>query len=192
MNEHSGDPAFPILLLGDSNPKNGQNRLKMRLDPRHPARHNIWTPVIDETPDIIYKKGKKRVNTSTICTRNALQEPSNKPSPNDVQWNDAIEKRIREFAWKVQLHLPIVLISFGLSSVEFAHRAQGEPTKRNLKYWGAEHLGDEFWSKIGSFSVNAVNVISLLHVSIARGHFVESHESFSSSSGIITSGILQN
>jgi hypothetical protein len=43
-----GDPDFPIWLLGDSNPKGWQSVLETPLDPRHPARHNIWTPVLRE------------------------------------------------------------------------------------------------------------------------------------------------
>ena len=48
--EHN-DPRFPIWLIGDSNPKNWENRLSYPLDARHPARHSIWTPVLDAMQD---------------------------------------------------------------------------------------------------------------------------------------------
>lgn len=66
MKDHTGDLSFPIWLLGDSNPKNWQDRLDTPLDPRHPAVHNIWTPIIDIIQREVYMKIGKRIDTKPI------------------------------------------------------------------------------------------------------------------------------
>ncbi len=47
MGKESGDKKSPIWLLGDSNHEGWEYYLETPFDRRHPAIHNIWTPVID-------------------------------------------------------------------------------------------------------------------------------------------------
>jgi len=54
MNESVGDPKFPIWLIGDSPPEAWADKLDTPLDPRHPARHSIWTSVADPMQDRFY------------------------------------------------------------------------------------------------------------------------------------------
>ncbi|MBK8048508.1 MAG: hypothetical protein IPK16_16155 [Anaerolineales bacterium] len=66
MNRDVGDKTCPIWLLGDSNPSNWQDVLVTPLDPRHPARHSIWTPVLDVMQDRVFRKQRLRIDTSSI------------------------------------------------------------------------------------------------------------------------------
>lgn len=74
MDRETGDPHFPIWLLGDSNPRNWENHLKTPLDPRHPARHNIWTPILDEIQDRLFRRLRMRLDTSKMYIRNAIED----------------------------------------------------------------------------------------------------------------------
>ena len=46
VRESSGDPQSKLWLIGDSPPEQWESALEEPLDRRHPARHNIWTPVV--------------------------------------------------------------------------------------------------------------------------------------------------
>ena len=46
MNRDSGSRNFPIWLIGDSSPAEWEAYLVDPLDSKHPARHNIWTPIL--------------------------------------------------------------------------------------------------------------------------------------------------
>jgi|GEM_PF-5023839 hypothetical protein len=55
MKKESGDPQFPIWLLGGSEPDRWKSVLNAPLEPRHPVRHNIWTPLLDVIQDSVYR-----------------------------------------------------------------------------------------------------------------------------------------
>src|SRR4030065_460436 len=74
MELEAGNRDFPLWLIADSNPAKWEARLSTPLDPRHPTRHNIWTPVLDEMQDGIYRASRQRIDTSGIYVRNALAE----------------------------------------------------------------------------------------------------------------------
>lgn len=76
MKKEVGSRNSDIWLLGDSNPKNWQKVLKTPLDPRHPARHNIWTPVLEVIQDRVFRTCRCRVDTSQIYVRNAVEDDS--------------------------------------------------------------------------------------------------------------------
>jgi hypothetical protein len=76
MKEYSGNPEFPIWLLGDSPPINWADILEVPFDPRHPIRHNIWTSVLDVIQSEIYKTRKCRLNSEDIYIRNAILNAS--------------------------------------------------------------------------------------------------------------------
>ena len=172
-----------IWLLGDSNPKNWQTILRTPFDPRHPARHSIWTPVLEVIQDRVFRESRSRVETSSIYIRNAIENPTGKPHSNSIEWETIIERKLQGFQAKVRLYQPKILFSFGAFAFEFARRALDEEPKRSHSYWGARRLGHEFRQRVGQFDLNATNLLPLLHVSIARGRFIQSHEYFSGQEG---------
>lgn len=178
MKKETGDRNSEIWLLGDSNPKNWQAILETPFDPRHPARHSVWTPVLEAIQDRVFRECRSRADTSSIYVRNAIEDPANKPSSRNIEWGIGVEKEVQEFQEIVREHSPKILLSFGAFSFEFARRALDQEPKRSYSYWGARGLGHEFRQRIGQFDLNATNLLPLLHVSIARGRFIQSHEYF--------------
>ena len=85
MDREIGDKSFPIWLLGDSNPKNWESKLNSPFDARHPARHNIWTPIVDEIQEHLFIQRRSRLKTSTVYIRNAIENANNKPK-RSAEW----------------------------------------------------------------------------------------------------------
>ncbi|MFC1981321.1 hypothetical protein ACFLVN_03660 [Chloroflexota bacterium] len=79
MKDFAGDPKFPTWLIGDSPPEKWADRLDTPLDPRHPARHSIWTSVADSMQDKLYRDGNRRLDTSEPYIRNASDKPFVRP-----------------------------------------------------------------------------------------------------------------
>jgi hypothetical protein len=178
MMKETGDRNSEIWLLGDSNPKKWQAILETPFDPRHPARHSIWTPVLEAIQDRVFRECRSRVDTSLMYVRNAIENPDGKPSSRNIDWGIGVEKEVQEFQDIVRKHSPKILLSFGAFSFEFARRALDQEPKRSYGYWGSRRLGHEFRQRISRFDLNATNLLPLLHVSIARGRFIQSHEYF--------------
>lgn len=178
MDVESGNKAFPIWLLGDSNPTNWQKDLKSPLDPRHPARHNIWTSILDVVQDRVYRNCRLRIDTSTIYIRNAIGDPCNKPLGNCTGWDPAVEQGVTDLRQLLDQHCPTLLFCFGAFSFEFLRRSLGQVPAYPYQYWGAKNLGDEFRERMENFQLHAVNAIPLLHISISGGKFLKAHEYF--------------
>jgi hypothetical protein len=183
MKREVGSRTSDIWLLGDSNPKNWQAILETPLDPRHPARHSIWTPILEVIQDRAFRELRDRVDTSLIYVRNAVEDPADKPSHRHIEWGISVEREVQEFQETVRQYHPKILFSFGAFSFEFARRALSQEPKRNYAYWGARALGHEFRQRIGQFDLNSVNLLPLLHVSIARGRFIQSHNYYCDQEG---------
>jgi hypothetical protein len=183
MQREDGDKNFPIWLLGDSNPSNWQDVLITPLDPRHPARHNIWTPVLDVIQDKVFRKSRNRVDVSTIYIRNAVQDPKDKPSGTILHWSLQLDNEIAEFRQLLSQHTPVILLSFGRFAFEFSRRVLDQGPKHLVGYWGARNMGDEFRKRIGAFDPGTTNLLPLLHTSISRGRYIESHNYFSGEKG---------
>jgi hypothetical protein len=183
MKREAGERNFPIWLIGDSNPVHWQSYLEMPLDPRHPVRHNIWTPVLDVIQDKVFRAGKLRVDTSALYIRNAVDNPEKKPSQTDKKWKQVTENEILELKTLIEKHRPIIVICFGAFAFEFTRRALGEKNIKNYGYWGARRLGIEFRRRIGDFRPDSINILPLLHRSIAGGKFMQSHDYFCDKSG---------
>lgn len=183
MRKEAGDRNFEIWLLGDSNPEKWQDVLDTPLDPRHPARHSIWTPVLEVIQDRVFRECGDRVDTSLIYIRNAIEDPANKPHSSSIEWNTNVEKEMRELQKIVREYRPKILLCFGAFSFEFTRRAlTPQAPKRNWGHWGSEELGCEFRQRISQFDLNTTNVLPLLHVSIAR-KFITSHDYFCNQKG---------
>lgn len=183
MKSEIGDRSFPIWLLGDSNPKNWQQILATPLDSRHPARHSIWTPVLDVIQDQAFRSARKRVDTSSIYIRNAIENPFDKPSESQNSWSEPLEQMNRELRQLLYENKPVFVFCFGAFSFEFARRALDQNPKRHFGYWGAKQLGIEFRQRINEFDLIRINALPLLHTSISRGRFIESHNYFTEQTG---------
>ena len=183
MKKDFGKINSDIWLLGDSNPKNWNDVLEYPLDARHPARHNIWTPILYEIQGVVYKTRKMRINDSFFYIRNAIQDPSEKPLNRAKEWDRKITQKMNSFRKDVDANNPKIVFSFGSFAFEFARRSLDQKSLYRYDHWGSENLGEAFSCSIEQFDIKKTNVIPLLHVSIARGKFIKSHEYFTGKKG---------
>jgi len=183
MHKEAGDKHAPIWLLGDSNPRNWSEVLIVPLDPRHAARHNIWTPIIDASQDRLFRSIRQRIDTTKMYVRNAIEAPDTKPDGASVKWQRAVEDELEAFSQDLAAHQPPLLFSFGAFSFEFARRCLCETPARKFAHWGARELGEQFRDAIAAFDPQRVNLLPLLHATIARGRFIQSHEQFAARKG---------
>jgi len=171
MKNSAGDPGFPIWLIGDSPPEKWANRLDSPLDAKHPARHNIWTSVADSMQDRLYRQGRLRLDTSRLYIRNASDRPMTIANyQNQMQLSQKILKKL------IERHKPKIVLTFGIYAFITTLLASGELPQKFFKT--TKLLGEQFRSRIKNYDDHKVNVIPLLHVSIARGKFLESHRDF--------------
>jgi len=178
MDREIGNSGFPIWLLGDSNPPRWEKSLRTPLDPRHPIRHNIWTPVIDIVQDRVFRERSSRVDTSQLYIRNAVEDPTIKPKPAHIEWGKTAEIEVDVLRKLINGNKPQLILCFGAFAFEFARRALSQEPERNFGYWGARRLGEEFRQRINQFHPDFTNSLPLLHRSISGGKFIQSHDYF--------------
>jgi len=76
----------------------------------------------------------------------------------------------------IDKYKPKIILTFGVSAFMTTLWASGE---RPQKFFGTTKLlGEQFRSRVNNYNDHKVNVIPLLHTSIARGRFLESHRDF--------------
>lgn len=165
MKDSTGDPKFPIWLIGDSPPEAWADKLDTPLDPRHPARHSIWTSVADPMQDRLYRQKKLRLDTSRLYIRNAKSQPLERTHQSQATLKELLNK-----------YKPSIVLTFGVSAFNITLLASGGTS--SIFANSVRLLGEQFRSRIEKYDDNKVNVIPLLHVSIARGRFLESHRDF--------------
>lgn len=170
MNRDFGKRESRIWLIGDSEPENFSERLKNPLDYKHPAIHNIFTPIMNQIQEEVFKIDN-RIDINKFYIRNAIKDAKD--------WNNTnkICQEISELSRLLSEYKPLIIISFGKRSFEFVIKAVGEENI-NLKPWNTYTIGQQFIRRCKNFNCNTINIIPLLHVSIARGKFLESHEYF--------------
>lgn len=183
MEREVGNKDFAIWLLGDSNPKNWQDKLLTPLDPRHPARHSIWTPILDAIQDRLFRQCRIRMDTSSLYVRNAIENSDQKPRGAELAWKTEVEQEIEQFRQLIHKHKPKLVLCFGAFAFEFARRVDFQKPEQNYGYWGAKRLGQEFSQRIDRFDIHISNILPLLHASIARGRFIQSHDYFCDKEG---------
>ncbi len=164
MKDSTGDPKFPIWLIGDSPPEKWVDKLDTPLDPRHPARHSIWTSVADSMQDKLYHQEGRRLDTSKLYIRNAKNQPLEQTHQSQAILKECLDK-----------YKPSIVLTFGVYAFAISLLASGEMP--SVFSNTTRLLGEQFRSRIENFSDNKVNVIPLLHVSIAL-KFLESHRDF--------------
>ena len=139
--------------------------------------------MLEVIQDRTFRESRSRVDTSCIYIRNAIEDPAGKPSSNSIEWETVVETELQGFQEIVREYQPQILFSFGAFAFEFARRSLDEEPPRSHSYWGARRLGHEFRQRVNRFDLNVTNLLPLLHVSIARGRFIQSHEYFCGQEG---------
>jgi hypothetical protein len=186
MEKAYGYPHSKVWLVGDSNPENWDKDLRYPFDPRHPVRHNILTPILEVVQENVFRADKSRIDTGQFYIRNAVEDASDKPDPLDIGKNwygKQLGEKLKEFRESLADKNPILLMSFGAFAFEFCRRALGQNPERNYGYWDTKKLGIEFKQRIEKFDPDRINLLPLLHVSIARGKFLTSHKNFCGKEG---------
>ena len=178
MEAHSGDPRMPVWLIADSEPKNWHKLLLVPLDPRHPARHNIWTSVLEHMQETLYKRKRLRLDQSKLYIRNAVTDPSEKPKSAALSWSQELQGKVDSLRTDLEVMSPKLVLTFGAFAFEFVRRARREKSFYPYSHWSTLRLGEEFRERLSRYDVSKTNVLPLLHVSIARGKFLESHRYF--------------
>ncbi|MDQ7092392.1 hypothetical protein REC12_02145 [Desulfosporosinus sp. PR] len=154
--QETGERGYPIWLL---------------VNPKHPAvRHNIWTPVLAEMQDKVFRELHSRIDTSNIYIRNAVK--SSELVPNTLNWwgVEAAEE-IELFREIVTEHRPKLIISFGAFPFEFLRRAFQVKPEKGPKFWSTSNLGNEFGKAIDNFDITKTNRIPLLRRVIETAKF---------------------
>ncbi|WP_407314820.1 hypothetical protein [Desulfosporosinus sp. SB140] len=154
--QETGERGYPIWLL---------------VNPKHPAvRHNIWTPVLAEIQDKVFRELHSRIDTSNIYIRNAVKD--SELVPNTLNWwgVEAAEE-IELFKEIVTEHKPKMIISFGAFPFEFLRRAYQVKPEKGPKFWSTSNLGNEFGKAIENFDIAKTNRIPLLRRVIETAKF---------------------
>lgn len=158
VKRESGEKTYPIWLL---------------FNPKHPAvRHYIWTPVLAEIQDRVFRELRTRIDASKIYIRNAVCDSS--IVPNTLNWWDnKVALEIEEFRDIVIEYEPKIIISFGAFPFEFLRRVFAIKPEKGPKSWGTTNLGDEFVKSMESFNLNKTNIVPLLRRVVASDKFIE-------------------
>lgn len=164
INRESGDKTYPIWLL---------------VNPKHPAvRHYIWTPVLAEIQDKVYREIRQRIDTTNIYIRNAVSD--SRIVPNTLSWwGSEVAAEIESFRESVLEYKPKILITFGAFPFEFMRRVNEIKPEKGPKSWGTSNLKNEFVKSINNFDINKTNRIPLLRRVIESGKFVENENNLS-------------
>ena len=178
MKRETGSRDFPIWLIGDSAPDNWEAQLIDPLDSRHPARHNIWTPILEGIQSHLFSSIRARLETNELYIRNAVHHASEKPDYRVAEWSSLLDGETCALGRLMAVHSPKLVLSFGAFAFEFARRSCDEVHRHPFGYWTTSRLGQQFSQRIGAFTSRGVNLVPLLHVSIARRYFLESHRDF--------------
>jgi hypothetical protein len=160
MSRDGGSPDSRVWLLGDSEPENSRKKLSVPLDARHPARHNIWTPVLNVAQGRLYELERLRFNDAAVYVRNAVASKTDRPRPNARTWLGQVEWEIAELARLIKENKPLLIFSFGAFSHEFALRALcvlGTPHEpQRFDRWTTKALGACFLDSCRTFDVSTL------------------------------------
>jgi hypothetical protein len=168
-----------IWLLGHSYPKNWVHMLTEPLDPRHPTRHSIWTPVLDRLQEQVYGHGnRRRLDAGKCYICNAASKQGEGEAP-DWEWTGpSITARMAKFGNYMDVFQPPIVITFGAEAFRFAATAINRPNAPTTVL-SADELGGRFRAAVAEFNANEVNVFPLLHAFVARNGWVTAGMSYS-------------
>ena len=166
--QETGEKTFPIWLL---------------VNPKHPAvRHNIWTPVLSEIQDKVFRVLHSRIDTSDLYIRNAVK--NSEVVPNTLNWWDReVAEEIKLFRDLVAESKPKIIISFGAFPFEFLRRVYEIKPEKGPKFWSTANLGMEFGKAISNFDIEKTNRIPLLRRVIETAKFTSDDDPSSRQNG---------
>lgn len=110
----TGNPEAPIWLIGDSAPEREQVRFP--LDPRHPTRHTIWTPVLEAAQDVLFGHGQfrpRRLSPHGFHVRNAVRTAACKSN------HESVGTSMAELRALYGSFRPRTIITFGSFAFQF-------------------------------------------------------------------------
>lgn len=163
IKRETGEKSYPIWLL---------------FNPKHPAiRHYIWTPVLAEIQDKVYRELHTRINTTNLYIRNVVSNSG--IVPNTLNWwGTEVSNEIELLRELVNEHQPKMLISFGAFPFEFVRRVYDIKPEKGPKAWGTSNLGDEFARSMKTFDISRTNRIPLLRRVVDSSKFIEEDSDF--------------
>ena len=163
MKQESGDKSDPIWLL---------------VNPKYPAAiYDIWTPILYEIQDKVYRKLRARIDTNNIFIKEAVSDIGIVRTSSNSGVSEVAKEEIR-LRESVREYQPKVLITFGIITYELVRRVFDIRPEKGPKYWSTTNLGDEFERSIANFDINQTNMIPL--PSRVKGDkFIEDHNYFS-------------
>lgn len=183
MLEEHGCRDNPIWLIGDSNPPN-EKGVRFPLDPRHPTRHSIWTPILDVIQETVFplrlNAGGYGLGEGVLYVRNAVQKPSHRFQAHEVT------KQVIALRSLASRHRPVIVLTFGRFAFHIFQVALEttvhEVEATELSKWRTttvETLRQEFSKRVAD---DRYTIVPLLHQVIARS-FNYAHDNFSSETG---------
>ena len=151
-------------------PENTSYPIWLVVNPKYPAvRNDIWTPILDEIQDKVYRTLHIRIDTETIFIKNAVSDLGILPYTLNW-WAVELDKEIVMFRESVLKHQPKILFTIGAFPYEFVRRAYEIKPIKGPKYWSNANLEDEFEQSIANFDINLTNRIPLLRRVITSGN----------------------
>ena len=124
------------------------------------ARRHIWTPILEEIQDRVYRKLYARIDTENIYIKNVASDIGIVSNSR----NCGTEERTKEilmFRKIVRECQPKIIITFGNITYEFVRRVFELRPENGPQYWSSTNLGNEFERSISDFDINRINVIPI-------------------------------
>jgi hypothetical protein len=180
MDNYFGNQGSPVWFMGDSPPEKWKDRLLYPLDPKHPTRHSIWTPIENYCQRRLYEKAALRLDTDKFFIMNAVENASEKPAKRE-DWG-ALEGRIGVLKKQMAKYRPVVVLTFGSFAFELLRRVTDEEPQ-SIRQWGCREMGEEFVRRLDAWRGEKTNILPLLHVTISRGKFLDAHRLYCGESG---------
>jgi len=128
--------------------------------------------------ELLYKQKRLRFDTAKLYIRNAVTDPDEKPKSVALNWSQELQDKVNALITELRNMNPKVILTFGAFAFEFVRRALNEQPIYPYSYWSTLRLGKEFKERFTHYDVSTTNLLPLLHVSISRGRFLESHKYF--------------
>ena len=146
MKQESGHKSYPIWLL---------------VNPKYSAAiYDIWTPILYEIQDKVYRKFHARIDTDNIFIKNAVSDIGIVRDDSNW-WAAEVAKEEVMLRESVREYQPKILITFGIITYEFVRRVCEMRPEKGPKYWKTTNLGEEFERSIANFDINQTNRIPL-------------------------------
>lgn len=162
MKKESGDRECPIWLI---------------VNPKYPNDiYNIWTPILYEIQDLVYRKLQARINRENIFIIQAVSDVG-RVSNSSNYWIGETAKEIVTLRENILKYQPRLLITFGSITNEFVRRIFAPARPENgPKYWNTSNLEDEFERSITNFDITRTNWIPLLRPVSKNGRVMKDWE----------------